>query len=277
MSFTLTDLLLTEEKGVLVITTNVVLIGVVIILIIVGFSALAQYFSYVLRALRIAERCGLAIRSLKDRQLSRLIDYVPISADAMTVLRLIATLICLDAFVEHRTTIAVSAFSIGWLLDLFDGLKARAETARRGYPTAWGKYLDPGIDLVCFMSTAVVLARWYPFWLILSFSLMISTRVLLFFIIMIGRATSGRWKTRLSSNILPESIAGKFKTVFVAMSFGLIILHRTNRLEQRWAWWLLGTALVLEILSLIQQARRTAQAVYGKPSFTVINGNRRAG
>jgi hypothetical protein len=90
--------------------------------------------------------------------------------------------------------------------------------------------------------------------------------VVLFLIILLGRLIFRRWHNRLPSNILPESIAGKFKTVFIALSFGLIVLNRANLTTQAWAWSLLGVALVLELLSLLQQSFRAGRSLFSRSS-----------
>lgn len=239
---------------------------IVIVLLAAGFSALAQYRHRVQRVLEIADRFGLKIRAFKDRQLQASVDRIRLSADGMTWLRLLATIGCLIAYKCELTFLAVSLFVLAWMLDLFDGLKARAELIRRGRPTPWGKYLDPGVDLACFAAMATVLADLYPNWLIISFAGMITMRVLLFIIILLGRLAFRHWHDRLPSNILPESIAGKFKTVFIALSFGLVLLNRENHTTQVWSWWLLGTSIVLEVLSLLQQSVRAGRSLFGRSS-----------
>lgn len=221
-------------------------------------------------------KVGEGIRQFKDDRLESWVDKIPLSADTMTTLRFVAVGISLDRFIARQPDWAIGAFAIGWLLDLFDGLKASAETKRRGHPTKHGKYFDPTVDLLCFTMMIIVLGRWYPSWLIVSFAGGLGLRIALFLIIVTGRRFWG-WAQRLPSDILPHSIAGQFKTVFATLSFGLVLLVGDRHTNLAWASWLLALATGLEMISLPQLGRRVWRDVYGRPKLALVPDMKKTG
>lgn len=240
-------------------TATVALIAlVIVVLAIAGMTAITQYMTRIQQTLIQIDHLGRRVRAWKDSRLQSYVDRIPISADVMTVSRLAAVGASLWQSELQHTLLAGTLFGTAWILDLFDGLKAQAEQRRRGHPTPWGKYLDPGIDIACFLIMAIGLRDRFPTSIVCSFALLICLRVLLFGAILVARL-SPRWRLRIPSTILPESIAGKFKTVFVALAFGLVIIAPHTRILVQVAIPLLVIACVLEFISLAQQGWRIKQ------------------
>lgn len=236
-------------------TTIVLFVFVIIVLGAAGLTAITQYMTRIQHALEHLDRIGRQIREWKDRHFVRHVDRLPLSADTMTLGRLIAIIVSLSANQHQHRLAATLWFGLAWLLDLFDGLKAQAEQQRRGRPTPWGKYLDPVVDVLCFLLMTVTLRRHFPVALAYLFGGLILLRVTLFLGSVVARL-SRQWRERISSTILPESIAGRFKTVFVALAFGLVIAAPQATVVQILASVLLTFACVLEAISLAQQIWR---------------------
>lgn len=233
-------------------------VGLIVLLTAIGLWALAYHLKRVLSAgeavLVVIETVGQAIIRLKDDRLERWVGKIPIPADVLTVSRLLLIGIALDCHLRGQARAAAWWFVGGWLTDVLDGLKARDTARRTGRPTGHGKYLDPIIDFLCFGLMAAVLAKSFPRPLMGAFLLTLAARATLFALLFVGRRW-WNWKRRLPSDILPASIAGRFKTVFIGLSFGLIILDSSNR-QPDLAWRFLAVACALELVSLGQQSRR---------------------
>lgn len=261
--------------------------GVVIILLIVAAMASAMYQRRVLAAIAgtlsmlVAGLTGLMnglrrgfsalaslgrrLRQLKDDRFEQWVDHwMPFTADMMTTLRLVFIGLSIAFFQDQKPDWAITFFTLGWVFDLTDGLKAAAETKRRGYPTKHGKYFDPIVDIICFAGLTWWLAPSYPRRLIAWFVIGLLMRSIMFLIIVAGRRWWG-WKDRLASDILPHSIAGQFKTVFAALSFGLILLVDNPPTNLIWATWLLGAAAILENLSFVELGRGLLRDLNRRP------------
>ena len=250
-----------------------VIIVVIVIVAYVLLLAISQHAKRITRVFELAlltiDRYAQILNKFKDRRLEPWVDKIPIPADVMTALRLLGIGISLWMFHQKQFHQAIWWFIIGWLFDFLDGLKARAKAKRCGHPTRYGKYLDPIVDWLCMIGIAILLGPSYPAWLIDLFGACLVARGVLFTIIMIGRRFSS-WKSRLPSDILPETMAGRFKTVFVALSAGLVIMRAAAPTDLAWPWALLGIATGLEIISLIQQSRRV-RCQLSTPKLVVLD------
>lgn len=144
---------------------------------------------------------------------------------------------------------------IAWVFDLLDGPKASWEAERRGHPTRHGPYLDPIVDVICFTMMAYSLWQQYVPFVIILFTAGIGGRIG-FSIVYQGFRW---WREERLPRLLPESMAGKYKTAFLAASCVVIIYFPESSLG-RWVanTWLV-TASVLEFVSLTQQGVRAGR------------------
>lgn len=243
-----------------------VLVG--LLTLIIGIDALNQHFKRVIRFLTVIKDAGAALKAHKNRcfELPWVASF-PMSADTLTAMRLVGVVVSLTAFTDGNTPFAVGAFIISWFFDLLDGRKSILEARQRtqpsriaptynaeigGYPTWYGKYLDPIMDLICFVLIAWVLAPLYPPRLIAVFIGAIGLRIGLYLVLFVGRHF---WFKRLPP-LLPKSLAGEYKTVFIFLSAILVIAWRSSSTALQLAGVMMGIAIVLEFGSLLQQIWR---------------------
>ncbi len=239
------------------------------IALIAGILALFQYLPRIIRWLNRFEAFGLVVKGHKDEWLNQWIGGIPMTANTMSVLRPMAVVVALSQFYDHRTLGAILAFTTGWILDLLDGPKARHEARIRGRPSAYGHILDPAMDILCFLMMVVVLRRYFPPLLMWVFGGAIAARALYGGLLLIRY----RWWPNLRLTMMPESIAGKFKTLFAAIAFGLIIIWPNSGVARHWAARTLVFATVLELISLMQQtfrAIRPKHVVAAEPANNII-------
>ncbi|MBI5467286.1 MAG: hypothetical protein HY975_03710 [Candidatus Kerfeldbacteria bacterium] len=238
--------------------------------IVVGIDALNQHFKRVTRFLTVVNNIASALKARKNRFFSLpWVTLFPMKADTLTTMRLVGIVVSLTAFVEGKSALAISAFVCSWFFDLLDGPKSIAEARSRtspspaapkydidigGYPTWYGKYLDPFFDVICFALIAWQLWDFYPRWLVKTFTGAIVVRVSLYLLLFACHHT---WAKRLPP-LLPKSLAGEYKTVFIFVSGFLIIVWRTSETALQLAAVTLGIALILEGGSLLEQIWRAA-------------------
>lgn len=173
---------------------------------------------------------------------------VPHLADFVTLSRIACIEYALACFRRQSYHEATQWFIIGWLTDIIDGPLARIRARRTGRTMRHGKYLDVGTDLYCFGRMVQTLHVRFPVLLMNIFSTTVAIRSLYGLALFLRR-----WVKWIRLSFLPDSTTGKYKTMFVALGFGLVICWPGSNVAADWAIGTLCGALVLELASLTQQ------------------------
>lgn len=160
---------------------------------------------------------------------------------------------------------------IALLFDLLDGPKASLEAQARRWPTAWapkydhklggfptrhGPYLDPIVDVFCFVQIALGLWSYYPAWAMLPYVVGIGGRIGFSLVYQGFRM----WQADRLPRLLPESMAGKYKTAFLAASCLLVMFLPDKHFPALVAAALMALATGLEFISLGQQGVRAVRS-----------------
>lgn len=233
---------------------------------------------------------GENIREFKDQQLEDWVGKrIPIPANVLTVVRFFVLIGSLYYIWVVLFAWAAGCFIGGWLLDFIDGLKARSEEKRahqqakalrgRGRlreaavirarsirARRFGKYADPYVDIPHLIAHGIALDssihtfhlewNWHLGWL---FSGALVVRVVLYGIYRLIFAN------RIRKSILPRTVEGQYKTVFVVIGFGLILVDPTRQVIGFIPELLIGCAVCLEPISLLVQGKRVIQLVRKTP------------
>jgi len=204
------------------------------------------------------EHLGLLIKEKKDEYLNRWLGWIRISADVPTSLRIVFVIVSMTLVNDGRPVAALVVFCVAMVLDAIDGVIARANQRRTGHISPHGMWFDPAADAICCVISMAVLFHRYTTSVVVAFSTLLAIRFVY------GAWVFGRWQLRrrrstsiVPLTVFPESIAGKYKAVFIALSFALAILVDPHHPEtQRLAIRMLWLATVLEFYSLGQQGIR---------------------
>lgn len=236
----------------------------VIVVVLVGVLAIYQYRQHLKDGLDRFENWGDRVKRHKDSWLLRVIDFLPVpawvlaaTADVLSISRLPCIVWSIHLYEHGQTVDAFGWFTAGWLTDLFDGPVAKAAERRRGYPTRHGKILDVTIDLLVFGWMAFKVAERFPDWLVWAFGLTVILRATYGGYLLIRMLWFPRWPL----GFLSESLAGRYKTVFVVLAFGLIFGWPHSAQIQQSATAIFAFATLLEYGSLWQQTRRAIRVL----------------
>lgn len=226
----------------------------------------------------VERRFGDRVRQFKYDCLVPWVDrIIPVSADVITLSRLLfvgGSLICFHLDILPAV---MPLYITGWTTDYLDGLKAYAETQRRGQATPHGKYLDPSVDMLCFACQAFALNTYYTSNVMWCFIGAIGARTLLFVSLLCGRLLFESWRHKMSSGILPKTITGEVKAALIAFSFGLVLFDRQNQVSLLWANRLLVLAVVFEGLTLSYLVHRAIRGDFAQRQLTLIVSPQKTG
>lgn len=245
-------------------------IGIVVVMAVTAILATFQHrlrISAALDRLKTSlerlEYHGENVKQDKDAWLDRWLDHIPWPkigpfrvADLVTLSRLVLVGRALWLYHHQQFPLALLWFALGWLTDLLDGPIARAEKRRHGSPSTYGHILDVTVDIICFASMTVIMAYDVPWWFVPLFATALAVRSLFGLYLLIRLV----WLKWLPLAFMPESIAGKYKTVFVTLAFGMIMLWP----QSGNSWWTIltfGLAITLEMVSLTQQGCRAISVI----------------
>ena len=172
------------------------------------------------------------------------VRHVPVAniANALTALRLVLVpvfLLFLFAGDGHQTAGRITAFvvfAVAVITDRLDGSLARSY----GMITEFGKLADPIADKMLIGAALIGLSMLgdLPWWVtVVILAREIGVTVLRFAV--------------LSRGVIPASHGGKLKTLVQAVGIGLFILplHQWPPVWTTAAWWVMGAALALTVLT----------------------------
>lgn len=218
------------------------------------------------------EQFGDIMRRFKYRRLVPWVDRIPIPANVMTGSRPLFIVASLYSFHHSWPIAALVLFTIGWLTDYFDGIRAYAEQQRRGgRPTRYGKYFDPAMDMLCFLMMGFDLRGSYPPIVISTFLwVAIVARLGLFGVLFCGRLLFRRWRDRVRSYLLEKTLTGEIKAAFIAVSFGLVLLQAVAPVGLVWAHRFLAAAIISEVMALCYLTWRASRRIFGPPQLEVV-------
>lgn len=232
--------------------------------------------------LRSFESKGKTVKEKKDRFLKNWIRFIPIPADTLTFIRpFLIWAGCVEFFNLHHA--AAGWYYIGaWLTDLLDGPRARYEAELRGRPTEHGPFMDPGSDIICDVFLIYYFGRFFPVWLAWTFGTMVGIRAVYGCLAIIKAKRPEMW---IRIELMPESIAGKFKRIPIVVAFGLIIMWSTKTTDNVWSSeptaliWSIGALMLgtaLEGISLSQQTFRIVRNA-ARPRLKVVSPLQKTG
>lgn len=236
-------------------------IGTALTVMVVILLATHQHFFRIVRTVEqlliLLRRIGEGLRRFKDDRLEPLTDWIPASADAQTVLRFVALGISLDYVRRDNFGAAAMCFIFGWVLDLTDGMTARRRaklpiTHRlHQQPTRFGKYADPFVDVPYLVAFGFMLAPViHPPLLAQVFAWTVVARIGLYLLYW------ALFSTQIRLGILPQTVEGQYKTVFVVVAFGLVLIDSDRSFIRSIPEVLIGAAVLLEPGSLVAQIKR---------------------
>ncbi len=221
---------------------------------------------------------GQRVRRFKYTRLVPWVGRLPFSANAITISRPFFIGMSLYCFHHEWTALSVGLYTLGWLTDYIDGIKAYAEQLEQdGIPSTYGKYWDPGMDMVSCILLGIILHQYYMYGVGLLFLGTVTLRISLTAVLVIGRRRSRHWRNRLNADVMDKTLTGEIKAAGIAVSFGLVLLKGTIPQGVLWSLGLLSGAILIEVVTLVHLMWMAKQKIYGPPQLKVIQSPPRTG
>lgn len=165
-----------------------------------------------------------------------------ISANQLTILRMVFVPIFVYLVLEGHLQGALAVFLLAGVTDLLDGLIAR----KFGQKTPIGTFLDPAADkllltasFILFSQNAVGLTTTIPLWLTIT---VIGRDVLLVISIVIINLTMGR-------HLFPPSIYGKATTTVQLLTVLMVLVVNYLEIAVPWIIYVFYLAFALTVIS----------------------------